>query len=97
MPADGMHAAAYAKTEFRRPFLGSSKQIYHAFLTLESRATRRFHHAANVSCWPITTCCTGGVADGRFGGYCCKNPFASLIRKFLGRRRVFRVRMWGVT
>jgi len=60
MPADGMHAAAYAKTEFRRPFLGSSKQIYHAFLTLESRATRRFHHAANVSCWPITTCCTGG-------------------------------------
>ena len=33
-------------------------------------------------------------ADGR---YCCKSPFASLIRKFLGRRRVFRVRMWGVT
>ena len=29
--------------------------------------------------------------------YCCKSPFASLIRKFLGRRRVFRVRMWGVT
>ena len=31
------------------------------------------------------------------GGYCCKSPFASLIRKFLGRRRVFRVRVWGVT
>ena len=29
------------------------------------------------------------------GRYCCKSPFASLIRKFLGRRRVFHVRMWG--
>ncbi len=31
-----------------------------------------------------------------YGRYCCKSPFASLIRKFLGRRRVFHVRMWGV-
>ena len=65
MPADGMHAAAYAKTEFRRPLLGSSKQIYHAFLTLESRATRRFHHAANVSCWPIASF----RCDAEFGRY----------------------------
>jgi hypothetical protein len=27
--------------------------------------------------------------------FCCKSHFALLIKKFLGRRRVFRVRMWG--
>jgi hypothetical protein len=40
MPADGMRAAVYGKTEFRRPLLGSSRQIYPSFLTMESHVTR---------------------------------------------------------
>jgi hypothetical protein len=37
MPADGMRAAIYAKTEFRQPCLGSSKQVYPSLWSMESR------------------------------------------------------------
>jgi len=32
-----------------------------------------------------------------FGRYCCKSPFALLIKNFPGRRRDFRVKMWGTS
>ncbi len=55
--------------------------------------------AGDLQLWVI--CDRAEPAAGRamsaMARYCCKSPFAPLIRKFLGRRRVFRVRMWGVT
>ena len=32
-----------------------------------------------------------------YGRYCCKSLFALMIKNSPGRRRVFRVKMWGIS
>ena len=50
MPADGMRAAIYAKTEFRQPCLGSSKaNLPNSFVNGKSRYSSPSFHAADVS------------------------------------------------
>ena len=40
---------------------------------------------------------TFALQESAIGRLCCKSRFGYLITKFLSHRRVFRVRMWGVT